>query len=109
LKRLPASPYIDERYGGLYIARTRISLDSVVIRFQKGWSPERIVESFPALELWQVYAAITCCLQHESLIREYTVEGEREFAKSVMPVSGWNPDLHSRPEAARQKLGFRRE
>jgi hypothetical protein len=31
----PASAYIEERNGGLYITGTRVSLDSVVIRFRK--------------------------------------------------------------------------
>jgi len=39
----PVSPYIEARYGGLYVAGTRVSLDSVVIRFQQGASPETIV------------------------------------------------------------------
>jgi uncharacterized protein (DUF433 family) len=41
----PVSPYIEARYGGLYVAGTRVSLDSVVIRFQQGASPEKIVRS----------------------------------------------------------------
>jgi hypothetical protein len=47
----PVSPYIEERDGGLYVAGARVSIDSVVIRFQEGASPERIVQSFPALKL----------------------------------------------------------
>jgi hypothetical protein len=43
----PASPYIEERNGGLYVAGTGVSLDSVVIWFQQGASPEKIVQSFP--------------------------------------------------------------
>jgi uncharacterized protein (DUF433 family) len=49
----PASPYIEERHGGLYVAGTGVSLDSIVIRFQQGASPDRIVESFPTLKLSQ--------------------------------------------------------
>jgi len=41
----PVSPYIEARYGGLYVAGTRVSLDSVVIRFQQGASLEKIVRS----------------------------------------------------------------
>jgi hypothetical protein len=43
----PISPYVDERDGGLYVAGTRVSLDSAVIRFQQGASQERFVQSFP--------------------------------------------------------------
>ena len=60
----PVSPYLEERNGGLYLAGTRVSLDSVVIHFQEGASPEEIVESFSTLSLWQVYGAIAYYLQH---------------------------------------------
>jgi uncharacterized protein (DUF433 family) len=36
-----------ERNGGYYIAGTRISLDSIVLAFEDGESPETILESFP--------------------------------------------------------------
>src|ERR1051325_11396119 len=83
----PASPYIEERNGGLYVAGTRVSLDSVVIRFQEGSSPERIVQSFPALKLSQVYGAIAYYLENELTINEYLAEGERELERSVQPRS----------------------
>src|ERR1022692_427186 len=51
----PVSPYIEERDGGLYVAGSGVSLDSVAIRFQQGASPEKIIHSFPALKLSQVY------------------------------------------------------
>src|ERR1035437_6900732 len=54
----PVSSYIEERDGGVYVAGTRVSLDSVVIRFQQRASPEKIVQSFPVLQLSQVYGAI---------------------------------------------------
>ena len=47
----PVSPYVEEREGGLYIAGARVSLDSVIIRFQQGASPEKIRELFPVLKL----------------------------------------------------------
>ena len=49
----PASPYIEERHGGLYVAGTRVSLDSVVICFREGASPDSIVQSFSTLKLSQ--------------------------------------------------------
>ncbi len=48
--KYPVSPYIEERDGGLYVAESGVSLDSVAIRFQQGASPEKIVHSFPALK-----------------------------------------------------------
>jgi uncharacterized protein (DUF433 family) len=104
----PVSPYIEERDGGLYAAGTRVSFDSVVIRFQEGASPERIVQSFPALKLSQVYGAIAYYLENEEAIKEYIAEGERELERSVQPLSQTNPELFARLQAARQQMGSKR-
>jgi uncharacterized protein (DUF433 family) len=104
----PASPYIEERFGGLYIAGTRMPLDCVVTYFQEGDSPERIIQSVPILELWQVYGAIAYYLQHEQLIRDYIAESDRRFRELVPPLSQQNPELYARLEAARERMGLNR-
>jgi uncharacterized protein (DUF433 family) len=104
----PASPYIEERNGGLYVEGTRVSLDSVVIRFQEGASPERIVQSFPTLKLSQVYGAIAYYLENQQMVNEYIAEGQRELERTVPPLSQSNPELFARLEAAREKMGSKR-
>jgi uncharacterized protein (DUF433 family) len=104
----PVSPYIEARDGGLYLAGTRVSLDSVVIRFQQGASPEKIVQSFPALRLSQVYGAIAYYLENETVIGEYIIEGERELERSASPLSQTNPELFARLDAARRQAGSKR-
>ena len=103
----PASPYIEERNGGLYIAGTRVSLDSVLINFRKGASPENIVESFSTLRLSQVYGAIAYYLENQDAINGYLAEGER-FFESAPRLSQTNPELFARLEAARQQLSRRK-
>ena len=104
----PASPYIDERDGALRIAGTRVSLASVVIGFQEGESPERIVKSFPTLTLAQVYGAVAYYLENENMINEYLAAVEREFEKTVPPLSRSNPELFARLQAAREKMASKR-
>jgi uncharacterized protein (DUF433 family) len=104
----PASPYLEERNGGLYVAGTRVSLDSVVIRFQEGASPERIAQSFPTLKLSQIYGAIAYYLENEEPINKYLVESERELERSVPPLSQTNPALFARFEAARRQMDSKR-
>ena len=100
----PESSYVEERNGGLYVSGTRVSLDSVVVRFQQGASPDRIVHSFPTLKLSQVYGAIAYYLENEKAIDEYIAEGEREIEASA-PLSRTNPELFARLEAARRQMG----
>jgi uncharacterized protein (DUF433 family) len=104
----PASPYIETRNGGLYVTGTGVSLDSVIIGFQEGASPEKIVQSFPTLKLSQVYGVIAYYLENESLINEYISEGERELERSAVPLSQTNPALYARLETARRGLASRR-
>jgi uncharacterized protein (DUF433 family) len=100
----PVSRYIEQRNGGLYIAGTRVSLDSVVIHFRDGRSPERIVRSFPTLELALVYGAIAYYLENQRIIDEYIAEGERELRRTVPTLQEANPELYARLEAARRKM-----
>ena len=104
----PSSPYIEERNGGLYVAGTGVSLDSVVIRFQQGASPNKIVQSFPTLRLSQVYGVIAYYLENETAIDEYVAAGERELERSAVPLSQTNPDLFARLEAARRQIASKR-
>jgi uncharacterized protein (DUF433 family) len=104
----PASPYLEERDGGLYIEGTRVSLDSLVIRFQEGASPERIVQSFPTLKLSQVYGAIAYYLENQQMVSEYITKAQRELERTVPPLSQSNPELFARLQAAREKTGSKR-
>jgi uncharacterized protein (DUF433 family) len=104
----PVSPYIEERNDALYVAGTGVSLDSVVIRFQQGASPEKIVHSFPTLKLSQTYGVIAYYLENEKTINDYIAEGERELEQSAIPLSRTSPELFARLEAARRQIGSKR-
>jgi uncharacterized protein (DUF433 family) len=93
----PPSPYIEERNGGFYVAGTRVSLDSVVIRFQEGASPEKIVQSFPTLKLSRVFGAIAYYLENQQMVNEHIPgclpacrQHARRWARSARdrPLSG---------------------
>jgi uncharacterized protein (DUF433 family) len=99
----PVSSYVEERNGGLYVRDSGVSLDSVVIRFQQGASPEKIVHSFPTLRLSHVYGVIAYYLENERAIKDYIAEGERLLEQSALPLSRTNPELFARLEAARRE------
>jgi uncharacterized protein (DUF433 family) len=104
----PVSPYVEDRNGGLYVAGTGVSLDSVIIGFQQGASPEKIVQSFSTLKLSQVYGVIAYYLEHESIIGEYVSEGERQIERSAVPLSQSDPALYAKLDAARRGMASRR-
>lgn len=57
--------------GVLRIGDTRVSLDSVIIAFNQGATPEQIVYDFDTLELSEVYAAISYYLQNRETVDAY--------------------------------------
>ena len=72
--------YVEERDKGYWVTKTRVSLDSVVLAFLDGLSPETIVaECFPVLTLEQVYGAIAYYLSHRGEINAYLKQTESEF------------------------------
>lgn len=84
----------------------RISLDSIVYAFNRGESPERILEEFPLLDrVSRVYGAIAFYLDHQAEIDKYLEETEREFEASGIPMAQDNPVLWEKIQRARAKMG----
>ena len=99
------SEYIEQRNGGYYVAGTRISLDSVVCAFNRGESPEQILEGYPFLgSLAKAYGAIAFYLDHKAEVDKYLAESEREFEANSIPLSEENPALWERLQRARAKM-----
>lgn len=72
--------YIEKSNEGYWVAGTRVSLDSVILAFLDGLSPETIVsECFPVLTLEQVYGAITYYLSHRDEMDAYLKQADAGF------------------------------
>ena len=70
--------YVEQRDNGYWVTGSRVSLDSVVLRFLEGLAPETIVaECFPVLSLEQVYGAITFYLAHRPEVDAYLRHSEQ--------------------------------
>jgi len=101
-----SSEYIEQRNGGYYVAGTRISLDSVVCSFNRGSSPERILEQFPLLgKLSRIYGAIAFYLDHQTEVDQYLEETEREFEANTISLEQANPVLWEKMQRAKAKMG----
>ncbi|NJN57493.1 MAG: DUF433 domain-containing protein [Leptolyngbyaceae cyanobacterium SL_5_9] len=82
---LAPKSYVEYRNDAYWVQGTRISLDSIVYAFQRGLSPESIVQSFPLLTLEQVYGAIAFYLANHAEIDAYLAAEEEAF--DAMPQS----------------------
>lgn len=63
--------------GVLRIGKTRVSLDSVIIAFNSGATPEQIVQDFDTLTLAEIYAAITYYLHNREEVDAYLEKREK--------------------------------
>jgi uncharacterized protein (DUF433 family) len=94
--------YVEEREGGLYIAGSRVSLDSIVYAFLRGESPDGIAESFPAIDLEEVFGALAFYLANRAEIDEYLRKGKAEFEKLREESRREHPGLYAKLESARR-------
>ena len=90
--------------GTVRVIGSRVTLDTLVARFEVGDTFEEIHEGFPTVSLAQINAIIGWYLDHKAEADEYINEGEAEEEKILQ-------ELQSRPEsiAFREKLRALRE
>ncbi len=99
-----AKDYIEERSGAYFVAGTRVSLDSVVLAFLRGESPEGIAESFPVLTLEQILGSLAFYLANRDRIDQYLHQGSEDFERLRQQARQNNPALYARLADARQRV-----
>ncbi len=92
---------VDQMYR---IRGTRIALDSVIYKFRQGRSPESIQDSFPALSLSQVYAAIAYYLDHQNELDDYLSQNEATEAELSRELARLYPKGAALKERIKQSL-----
>ena len=90
--------------GNVRVIGSRITLHTIVGRFQVGDTPGDIQDGFPTLSLEQINAIIGWYLKHQAEVDEYIREVDEEAEKLFR-------EIESRPEniAFREKLRTLRE
>ena len=99
-----AKEYVEVRNGGYYVAGTRISLDSVVLAFLRGESPETIAESFSALTMENIFGALSFYLANRDVVDEYLRKGDQEFNALREEARRQSPAFYTKLAEARQKV-----
>jgi uncharacterized protein (DUF433 family) len=95
-----AKPYIEQRDTGYWITGTRISLDSVVLSYLNGESPENMAQNFPLLSLEQIYGAIAFYLSNRDIVDVYLEKSEDEFQQLQQVCREKSPLLYQKLKAA---------
>ncbi|HEY2414470.1 MAG TPA: DUF433 domain-containing protein [Pirellulaceae bacterium] len=76
--------------GAWRIGDSDISLDSVVVGFQQGESPETIQKNYPGLTLEEVYGAVAFYLANRAEVNEY-LEHRKSLWDELREKSRTNP------------------
>ncbi len=73
-----AIPLHEEPPGVLRVGKSRVLLELVIRAFQRGQTPEAIVQSFDTLRLSDVYAVVSYYLANPAPFDEYLQRCDRE-------------------------------
>jgi uncharacterized protein (DUF433 family) len=99
-------PPLTSKDGVIRVQGTRVSLETIVYAFDRGASPEEIVESYPTLDLAATYAILAYVLQNREEVDRY-VERRRAEAEHLrteierrFPAEGIRARLTARRAAA---------
>jgi uncharacterized protein (DUF433 family) len=74
-----AVDYVEKEKGRYWIRGSRVSLESIVYAFLNGQTAESIAQSFPTLDLEQVYGAIAFYLSRREEIDSYLSQTKSEY------------------------------
>jgi uncharacterized protein (DUF433 family) len=89
-------PYIEETAEGYWVAGTRVSLDSLVYAFWNGQTAESIAQSFPTLQLEQVYGAIAYYLAHRAEVDAHLGQRRTEFEAAREDAQTQDPAFYAK-------------
>ena len=67
-----------DAYGTIRVGDTRVTLSAVISCFDRGATPEAIVDSFNTLELADVYCVIGYYLRHQDEVKAYRKKEQQE-------------------------------
>jgi uncharacterized protein (DUF433 family) len=92
-------PLTTDSDGVVRVARTRVTLDTVVAAFAEGATAEEIVQQYPSLDLADIYSVLAYYLRHRAEVDAYLHE-RQEQAEAVRKYNESRCD----PSSVRDRL-----
>ena len=96
-------PIVTGADGVIRVSGTRVTLDSILLAFNEGATPEEVAQQYPTVRLADIYHLIGYCLCHGAEMEEYLSRRLRES----LEVQRQN-EARWRPDGLRQRLLARR-
>ncbi len=100
-------PFRYDEAGGIRIATTRVTLDSILACYQNGSIPEEIAIQFSVLSLEDIYSSITYYLTHRREIDTYLEQRQQQSQQLRQQITEKYKlgDLRNRLPARSQATG----
>lgn len=90
------SAYVQARGGNFYVGQSRVTLDSVILLWQSGQSPEAIQRDFPSVPLAAVYGTIAYYLEHQPELDRYLRDAEGLWRTQRAADEQDNPEFYAK-------------
>lgn len=96
-----SNDYVQARDGNLYVGPSRVTLDSIIVAWQMGQTPEAIHDDFPTVPQSDIYGAIAYYLEHQIELDRWLREGEEQYEAQRAAAQAADPEFYAR---MRQRL-----
>ena len=96
-------PLTADARGVIRVGGSRVTLDAVAVAFERGATPEEIVQQYPTLGLADVYSVLSYLLRHQAEAAAYLSQREAQ----AWAVRQQN-ERRSDPQGVRARLLARR-
>jgi uncharacterized protein (DUF433 family) len=98
-------PLAPDESGTIRVAKTRVTLETIVERFRAGDSVEELIEGFPVLTAADIYAVLAYYLRHRGEVDRYLAEQARQADAALAAVG----DRHQPWPAVSARLEARKD
>ena len=95
-------PLREDLGGTIRVGGSRVTLDSVVVAYQLGSTPEEIFDSYPSASLSEIYFAIGYYLAHREEVDRYLAEDQAEMQRFRRKI-----ESQQGPSRLRERLRLR--
>lgn len=103
-------PLQADAHGAIHVSNTRVTLDTLLARYQQGDSPEAIHAGFPTIPLTDIYAVIAYYLAHRDEVDAYLKQRDEEAERIRREVeANYTPEQRTRTQAFKTLLAQKRQ
>ncbi|MDX2138159.1 MAG: DUF433 domain-containing protein [Chloroflexota bacterium] len=102
-------PLRTDEEGTIRIGDTRITLETIIARFEQGDTPEQIHQGFPILERAQIYAVIGYYLDHQDEVTAYIQQQESAANEMRTDLEGQHSEIYDLEPKLRARITHKQD